>query len=86
MYKNWTSPSQVPDAEESKIMEISDLSDMESGKKLVDSGTKLVESGTKLVESDLIIWKKALEDSKCENILLKQEIEELKSKVNNIKY
>ena len=52
------------DAEESKIMEISDLPDLESGMR---------------------IPRKALEDSKsleAENLLLKQKIEELESKVN----
>ena len=52
------------DAEERKIMEISDIPDLESGMR---------------------IWRKALEDLKsreAENLLQKQKIEELESKVN----
>ena len=59
------------DAAESKIPEISDLPDSETC--------------TKLVESGLRIWRKAVEDSEsrdAENLLLKQKIEELESKVN----
>ena len=59
------------DAAESKIPEISDLADSETC--------------TKLVESGLRIWRKAVEDSEsrdAENLLLKQKIEELESKVN----
>ena len=54
-------PNPRIDTEESKIMEISDLPDLESGMK---------------------IWRKALEDSKSREAVLKQEIEELKSRVN----